>query len=138
MPKHAGVSVAPVSRVLPGTYPSAPATRRKVMRAVRELDTMQLMREQHAKAVIRVGNLPTDEGCRAAPAGHRLPHDLLAARARAALRVPDDVSPVGCDDPTRRRPPRRTARRPGGPYSRCPPGTRSSWINRMIAWLIRA
>ncbi|MFG1685954.1 LacI family DNA-binding transcriptional regulator [Nonomuraea sp. NPDC049269] len=36
--KHAGVSVATVSRILSGTYPSAPATRGKVMRAVRELD----------------------------------------------------------------------------------------------------
>ncbi|MEW9552962.1 LacI family DNA-binding transcriptional regulator [Nonomuraea sp. NPDC050783] len=35
---HAGVSVATVSRILSGTYPSAPATRGKVMRAVRELD----------------------------------------------------------------------------------------------------
>lgn len=35
---HAGVSVATVSRILSGTYPSAPATRSKVMRAVRELD----------------------------------------------------------------------------------------------------
>ncbi|MBY8852372.1 LacI family DNA-binding transcriptional regulator, partial [Saccharothrix sp. MB29] len=35
---HAGVSVATVSRILSGTYPSAPATRTKVMRAVRELD----------------------------------------------------------------------------------------------------
>ncbi|MEV6589808.1 LacI family DNA-binding transcriptional regulator [Streptomyces acidicola] len=36
--QHAGVSVATVSRILSGTYPSAPATRAKVMRAVRELD----------------------------------------------------------------------------------------------------
>lgn len=36
--EHAGVSVATVSRILSGTYPSAPATRAKVMRAVRELD----------------------------------------------------------------------------------------------------
>ncbi|MGW4800485.1 LacI family DNA-binding transcriptional regulator [Nonomuraea sp. NPDC004297] len=35
---HAGVSVATVSRILSGTYPSAPATRSKVMKAVRELD----------------------------------------------------------------------------------------------------
>ncbi|WP_049558395.1 LacI family DNA-binding transcriptional regulator [Nonomuraea sp. SBT364] len=35
---HAGVSVATVSRILSGSYPSAPATRGKVMRAVRELD----------------------------------------------------------------------------------------------------
>jgi LacI family transcriptional regulator len=35
---RAGVSVATVSRILSGTYPSAPATRGKVMRAVRELD----------------------------------------------------------------------------------------------------
>ncbi|MEV4178864.1 LacI family DNA-binding transcriptional regulator [Nonomuraea sp. NPDC049709] len=35
---HAGVSVATVSRILSGTYPSAPATRGKVMKAVRELD----------------------------------------------------------------------------------------------------
>ncbi len=36
--KLAGVSVATVSRILSGSYPSAPATRSKVMRAVRELD----------------------------------------------------------------------------------------------------
>lgn len=35
---HAGVSVATVSRILSGTYPSAPATRTRVLRAVRELD----------------------------------------------------------------------------------------------------
>ncbi|MFI8952086.1 LacI family DNA-binding transcriptional regulator [Streptomyces sp. NPDC053750] len=38
MAQHAGVSVATVSRILSGSYPSAPATRTKVMRAVRELD----------------------------------------------------------------------------------------------------
>lgn len=36
--RHAGVSVATVSRILTGTYPSAPATRAKVLRAVSELD----------------------------------------------------------------------------------------------------
>ncbi|PAZ13859.1 LacI family transcriptional regulator [Streptomyces sp. SA15] len=36
--RHAGVSVATVSRILSGTYPSAPSTRAKVLRAVRELD----------------------------------------------------------------------------------------------------
>ncbi len=35
---RAGVSVATVSRVLAGNYPTAPATRSKVMRAVRDLD----------------------------------------------------------------------------------------------------
>ncbi|GAA1310321.1 LacI family DNA-binding transcriptional regulator [Saccharothrix xinjiangensis] len=35
---HAGVSVATVSRILSGTYASAPATRTRVLRAVRELD----------------------------------------------------------------------------------------------------
>ncbi|QQQ79122.1 LacI family DNA-binding transcriptional regulator [Saccharothrix sp. 6-C] len=35
---HAGVSVATVSRILSGTYPGAPATRTRVLRAVRELD----------------------------------------------------------------------------------------------------
>ncbi|MCE6994959.1 LacI family transcriptional regulator [Saccharothrix sp. S26] len=35
---HAGVSVATVSRILSGNYPSAPATRTRVLRAVRELD----------------------------------------------------------------------------------------------------
>ncbi|OKI32032.1 LacI family transcriptional regulator [Saccharothrix sp. CB00851] len=35
---HAGVSVATVSRILSGTYPSAPATRTRVLKAVRELD----------------------------------------------------------------------------------------------------
>ncbi|WP_223167612.1 LacI family DNA-binding transcriptional regulator [Nonomuraea sp. SYSU D8015] len=36
--KHAGVSVATVSRTLAGDYPVQPATRHKVLRAVRELD----------------------------------------------------------------------------------------------------
>ncbi|MCX4699202.1 LacI family DNA-binding transcriptional regulator [Streptomyces sp. NBC_01373] len=36
--QHAGVSVATVSRILSGTYPSAPSTRAKVRRAVSELD----------------------------------------------------------------------------------------------------
>ncbi|MFE9746867.1 LacI family DNA-binding transcriptional regulator [Saccharothrix saharensis] len=35
---HAGVSVATVSRILSGNHPSAPATRTRVLRAVRELD----------------------------------------------------------------------------------------------------
>jgi len=35
---HAGVSVATVSRILSGTYPGAPTTRTRVLRAVRELD----------------------------------------------------------------------------------------------------
>ncbi|GAB2880917.1 LacI family DNA-binding transcriptional regulator [Streptomyces mayteni] len=35
---RAGVSVATVSRILSGTYPNAPTTRGRVMRAVRELD----------------------------------------------------------------------------------------------------
>ncbi|MFD1538622.1 LacI family DNA-binding transcriptional regulator [Nonomuraea guangzhouensis] len=126
MAKHAGVSVATVSRILSGTYPSAPATRGKVMRAVRELDyvanaharglagassssvaiivnsvisphyaavaqgvqtqaalegrlcivgttggdperelaTIQLMREEHADAVILVGNVVADDAYR--------------------------------------------------------------------------
>ncbi|WP_206060895.1 LacI family DNA-binding transcriptional regulator [Nonomuraea basaltis] len=126
MAKHAGVSVATVSRILSGTYPSAPATRSKVMRAVRELDyvvnaharglagvrpksvaivvtsvvsphyahvaqgvqdqavregrlcivgttggdperelaTIQLLREEHAEAVILVGNMPADDAYR--------------------------------------------------------------------------
>ncbi|WP_347877209.1 LacI family DNA-binding transcriptional regulator [Streptomyces sp. 8K308] len=38
MAARAGVSVATVSRILSGTYPNAPATRGRVMRAVRELD----------------------------------------------------------------------------------------------------
>ncbi|QFY12080.1 LacI family DNA-binding transcriptional regulator [Nonomuraea phyllanthi] len=124
--RHAGVSVATVSRILSGTYPSAPATRSKVMKAVRELDyvanaharglagvrpksvaivvnsvvsphyahvaqgvqdqavregrlcivgttggdpehelaTVQLMREEHAEAVILVGNIVADDAYR--------------------------------------------------------------------------
>lgn len=120
----AGVSIATVSRILGGTYPSAPTTRSRVMRAVRELDyvanvharalsqgssktiaiiinsvispyyahvaqgvqtqaaqhdrlcligttggdpdrelaAVQVMREQHADAVILVGNVVADEG----------------------------------------------------------------------------
>lgn len=124
--KHAGVSVATVSRILSGSYPSAPATRSKVMRAVRELDyvanaharglagarpksvaivvnsvvsphyahvaqgvqdqavregrlcivgttggdaerelaMVRLLREEHAEAVILVGNMPIDDAYR--------------------------------------------------------------------------
>ncbi|MFI7130691.1 LacI family DNA-binding transcriptional regulator [Nonomuraea sp. NPDC050153] len=126
MAKHAGVSVATVSRILSGSYPSAPATRSKVMRAVRELDyvanaharglagarpksvaivvnsvvsphyahvaqgvqdqavregrlcivgttggdaerelaMVRLLREEHAEAVILVGNMPIDDAYR--------------------------------------------------------------------------
>jgi LacI family transcriptional regulator, galactose operon repressor len=131
----AGVSIATVSRILGGTYPSAPATRSRVLRAVRELDyvanaharalsgstsktiaiiinsvispyyahvaqgvqaqaaehgrlcliattggdpdrevaTMRLMREEHADAVILVGNVVADQSYR----------DRLAGYARA-------------------------------------------------------
>ncbi|SDC97351.1 LacI family DNA-binding transcriptional regulator [Glycomyces harbinensis] len=44
----AGVSVATVSRILSGTYPAAPATRAKVMRAVEELDYVA---NHHARAL---------------------------------------------------------------------------------------
>ncbi|GIE94122.1 LacI family DNA-binding transcriptional regulator [Paractinoplanes rishiriensis] len=44
----AGVSIATVSRILAGNYPSAPATRTKVMRAVRELDYVA---NAHARAL---------------------------------------------------------------------------------------
>jgi LacI family transcriptional regulator len=46
--KHAGVSVATVSRVLTGNYPTAPATRSRVMRAVHELDYVA---NPHARAL---------------------------------------------------------------------------------------
>ncbi|RKN12494.1 LacI family DNA-binding transcriptional regulator [Streptomyces radicis] len=130
--RHAGVSVATVSRILSGTYPSAPVTRTKVMRAVRELDyvanaharglagvqpksvaivvnsvtsphyahvaqgvqeqaaregrlcvvgtsggdperelaIVQLMREQHAEAVVLVGNISADDAYRERMAGY--------------------------------------------------------------------
>ncbi|MEO3755529.1 LacI family DNA-binding transcriptional regulator [Streptomyces sp. B6B3] len=130
--KRAGVSVATVSRILSGSYPSAPATRSKVMRAVRELDyvanaharglagvrpksvaivvnsvvsphyahvaqgvqaeavregrvcivgttggdpdqelaAVQLMREEHAEAVILVGNIVVDDAYRERMAGY--------------------------------------------------------------------
>ncbi|NYI03947.1 LacI family DNA-binding transcriptional regulator [Allostreptomyces psammosilenae] len=125
--EHAGVSVATVSRILSGSYPNSPATRNRVMRAVRELDyvadararglarvrpknvaivvnsvlsphyahvaqgvqdqaaregrvvlvgttgadsqreldIIRLMREQHAEAVILVGNILPDDAYRA-------------------------------------------------------------------------
>ncbi|HEU5130337.1 MAG TPA: LacI family DNA-binding transcriptional regulator [Glycomyces sp.] len=47
--KHAGVSVATVSRILSGTYPAAPATRSRVMRAVEELDYVANV---HARALV--------------------------------------------------------------------------------------
>jgi LacI family transcriptional regulator len=46
--EHAGVSVATVSRILSGTYPAAPATRAKVMRAVEALDYVA---NHHARAL---------------------------------------------------------------------------------------
>ena len=45
---RAGVSVATVSRILTGSYPAAPATRARVMRAVRELDYVA---NAHARAL---------------------------------------------------------------------------------------
>jgi LacI family transcriptional regulator len=45
---RAGVSIATVSRILGGTYPPAPATRNKVLRAVRELDYVA---NPHARAL---------------------------------------------------------------------------------------
>lgn len=47
----AGVSVATVSRVLAGNYPTAPATRAKVMRAVKDLDYVVNV---HARALAGV------------------------------------------------------------------------------------
>src|SRR5918998_3002911 len=46
--RAAGVSIATVSRILGGTYPSAPATRTRVMRAVRELNYVA---NSHARAL---------------------------------------------------------------------------------------
>src|SRR5918998_5847353 len=46
--KAAGVSIATVSRILGGTYPSAPATRTRVMRAVRDLNYVA---NTHARAL---------------------------------------------------------------------------------------
>ncbi|GAA2828916.1 LacI family DNA-binding transcriptional regulator [Nonomuraea rubra] len=46
--KHAGVSVATVSRTLAGDYPVQPATRHKVLQAVGELD---YVRNAHARAL---------------------------------------------------------------------------------------
>lgn len=48
---RAGVSVATVSRVLAGNYPTAPATRSKVLRAVKELDYVVNI---HARALAGV------------------------------------------------------------------------------------
>jgi LacI family transcriptional regulator len=45
---RAGVSVATVSRILSGNYPAAPATRNRVMRAVKELDYVV---NAHARAL---------------------------------------------------------------------------------------
>jgi LacI family transcriptional regulator len=46
--ERAGVSVATVSRILSGTYPAAPATRNRVLRAVKELDYVA---NAHARAL---------------------------------------------------------------------------------------
>jgi LacI family transcriptional regulator len=45
---RAGVSIATVSRILSGDYPAAPATRKRVMRAVEELDYVA---NAHARAL---------------------------------------------------------------------------------------
>jgi len=46
--ERAGVSVATVSRILSGSYPASPATRARVMRAVKELDYVA---NAHARAL---------------------------------------------------------------------------------------
>ncbi|MFC6022123.1 LacI family DNA-binding transcriptional regulator [Plantactinospora solaniradicis] len=48
MADRAGVSVATVSRILTGSYPASPATRARVMRAVKELDYVA---NAHARAL---------------------------------------------------------------------------------------
>jgi LacI family transcriptional regulator len=50
---RAGVSVATVSRILTGSYPAAPATRARVMRAVKELDYVA---NAHARALAGTPN----------------------------------------------------------------------------------
>jgi LacI family transcriptional regulator len=142
---RAGVSVATVSRILAGNYPASPATRNRVMRAVRELDyvanaharalagspsesvaiilnsvispayahvaqgveaqaaaqgrlcligttggdperelaMVRFMREQHAEAVILVGNVVADEGYRARMSQYA--HALDAVGSRLVL-----------------------------------------------------
>jgi LacI family transcriptional regulator len=154
--EHAGVSVATVSRILSGSYPSAPATRSRVMRAVRELDyvanaharglagvqpksvaivvnsvvsphyahvaqgvqdqaaregrlcivgttggdperelaTIQLMREQHAEAVVLVGNIVADEAYR-----ERMTHHARALAQAGSQLVLCGRPPLGDDVP---------------------------------------
>ncbi|QFY10474.1 LacI family DNA-binding transcriptional regulator [Nonomuraea phyllanthi] len=156
--KRAGVSVATVSRILSGSYPSAPATRSKVMRAVRELDyvanaharglagvrpksvaivvnsvvsphyahvaqgvqdqavregrlcivgttggdperelaTVQLMREEHAEAVILVGNIVADGAYRERMAGYARALALAGSQLVLCGRPPlgDDVPAI--------------------------------------------
>jgi LacI family transcriptional regulator len=50
---RAGVSVATVSRILTGSYPAAPATRARVLRAVKELDYVA---NAHARALAGTPN----------------------------------------------------------------------------------
>jgi len=50
---RAGVSVATVSRILTGSYPAAPATRARVMRAVKDLDYVA---NAHARALAGTPN----------------------------------------------------------------------------------
>ncbi|KAB8195391.1 LacI family DNA-binding transcriptional regulator [Nonomuraea phyllanthi] len=156
--RRAGVSVATVSRILSGSYPSAPATRSKVMRAVRELDyvanaharglagvrpksvaivvnsvvsphyahvaqgvqdqavregrlcivgttggdperelaTVQLMREEHAEAVILVGNIVADGAYRERMAGYARALALAGSQLVLCGRPPlgDDVPAI--------------------------------------------
>lgn len=152
----AGVSIATVSRILGGSYPSAPATRSRVLRAVRELDyvanaharalsgassrsiaivlnsvvspyyahvaqgvqtqaaqhdrlcligttggdpdrelaTVRLMREEHADAVILVGNVVADDEYRARMTEYA--HALAAAGSQLVL---CGRPPLGTDAP---------------------------------------
>ncbi|MEV0233448.1 LacI family DNA-binding transcriptional regulator [Nonomuraea sp. NPDC050786] len=156
--RHAGVSVATVSRILSGSYPSAPATRGKVMRAVRELDyvanaharglagvrpksvaivvtsvvsphyahvaqgvqdqaaregrlcivgttggdperelaTVRLLREEHAEAVILVGNMPADDAYRERMADYARALAVAGSRLVLCGRPPlgDDVPAI--------------------------------------------
>ncbi|WP_267887787.1 LacI family DNA-binding transcriptional regulator [Streptomyces sp. NBRC 109706] len=84
MAEHAGVSMATVSRVLADNYPVAPGTRRRVLRAVRELDYVA---NTHARALRgrRTGSVAFVLNDVRGPSFAQVAHGIEEETARAGL-----------------------------------------------------
>ncbi|WP_264372782.1 MULTISPECIES: LacI family DNA-binding transcriptional regulator [Streptomyces] len=84
MAAHAGVSMATVSRVLADNYPVAPATRQRVLRAVRELDYVA---NTHARALRgrRTGSVAFVLNDVRGPSFAEVAHGIEEETARAGL-----------------------------------------------------